>query len=135
MPTDPNTDAACGRTRIARHKAQGSAGLKFVVSQSRGDHDLEVPLAPIAPRSIRLGWWLSSFAYSNLKSRSSLVVWSVFALAIGALAVTTVRAKNPGIDQTAATTTKIVVVADAGRQPPVRQEIAQNSVTQRAPTI
>jgi subtilisin family serine protease len=133
MPTDPNTEAAFGRARIARHKVQGGAAQKFFVTQGSGNNSIEVPLSAVSVRRIRLWWWLSSFSYSNLKSRSfHIVAWSFFAVAIGVLAVTTGRANNPGIYQTASATTKIVV---NNGQPPPQQEIAQKAANQRTTIV
>jgi hypothetical protein len=131
MLTDANTEAAVGRARIARHRVQGSAESKIFVTQGHGNNIVEVPLSAVPARSIRPWSWRPSFP-SNLGSQSPhIVAWSMVAVAIVVLAVTTELVKNRGIYQTASALTKSAVVADPNRQPPPQQQVFQKAVNQR----
>jgi hypothetical protein len=106
-----DTDGGVGRAHITRHRVHGSAEWKIFVTDGHGNNIAEVPLSAVRARSIR-PWSLHQHFPSNFGSHSPhIVAWSLVAVAIVVLAVTTVLIENRGIYQTASVPTTSAVVA------------------------
>ena len=106
-----DAEGAIGCAHIARHRVHGCAECRIFVTDEYGHEVAEVPFAADRTRSIRSWSWLSSFPFNYGSQPPHIVAWSMAAVAIAVVAVTTVLVENRSIYQTASAPTNISVVA------------------------
>jgi hypothetical protein len=103
------TEVGC--THIARHRDHGCDEWKIFVADVHGNRIIEVPLPAVPDRSIRSRSWLPSLSFNFNPHSAHVVAWSMVALAIVALANTTLFVAGRGIYQTASAPANEAIVA------------------------
>jgi hypothetical protein len=113
MRSDPSedTEGAVGCAHIARHRVHGCPECRVFVTDEHGHEVAEVPLPADRARNFRTWSWLPNFPFNFGSQSPHIVAWSMAAVAIVVLAVTTVLVANRSNYQTASAPTKIAVVA------------------------
>ena len=109
--SDARMATEVGCAHIARHRDHGGAEWKIFVADVHGNRITEVPLPSFPHRSIRSRSWLPGFSFNFSPHSAHVVAWSMVALAIVALANTTVLVANRDIYETASAPPNEAIVA------------------------
>ena len=106
-----DSDGAVGCAHIARHRVHGSDEWRIFGTDEHGHDIAEVPLAADRARSIQPWSWLPHLRFNFGSQPPHIVAWSMVAVAIIVMAVTTALVENRGIYQTASAPTNEAIVA------------------------
>jgi hypothetical protein len=106
-----DTETVVGCAHIARHRVHGCPECRVFVTDEHGHEIAEVPLPIDSARSIRSWSWLPNFPLNFGSQSSHIVAWSMAAVAIVVLAVTTGLVANQSTYQTASAPTTSALIS------------------------